>query len=375
MKRIFLCVVFVMCLHGCKEDTVPLETTLEQTMKRYNIPAMAAIIIYGDEIVDSAVAGVRVRGGEEKATLEDYWHLGSCTKAMTATLAGRLVEQGKIKWESTIEDVLPKFSESILASYRDVTLEELLAHRSGIPGDVMKTEAWKNAWKRMGEEELTPQKQLQLFCKDVLQLEPIGEVGEYLYSNQGYAVAGLMCSVAGGDTYANLMQQELFGPLGMESVGYGAPLTRGENQLNGHLEDGSPAPPLVDNPIGMTPAGLVHCTMEDWSKYIAANLLGSNGKSELLKRKTFQTLHTPYAKDEHSYAMGWIAVERPWGGGTVLTHSGSNTMFFCTAWIAPKRNFAVLIACNQGGSSAASACDSVASACIYKELERQQGAK
>ena len=95
-----------------------------------------------------------------------------------------------------------------------------------------------------------------------------------------------------------------------------------------------PAPPLVDNPIGMTPAGLVHCTMEDWSKYIAANLLGSNGKSDLLQRKTFQTLHTPYAKDEHSYAMGWTAVERPWGGGTVLTHSGSNTMFFCTVWIA-----------------------------------------
>ena len=111
MIRLLFLVVLVLCSHGCKEAAVPLETTLEQTMKRYNIPAMAAIIISGDEIVDSAVAGVRVRGGEEKATLEDYWHLGSCTKAMTATLAGRLVEQGKIKWESTIEDVLPKFSE------------------------------------------------------------------------------------------------------------------------------------------------------------------------------------------------------------------------------------------------------------------------
>jgi lipoate-protein ligase A len=48
-----------------------------------------------------------------------------------------------------------------------------------------------------------------------------------------------------------------------------------------------------------------------------------------------------------------MVVQRPWGGGTVLAHSGSNTMWYCVVWMAPKRNFAVLSATNIGGDEAA----------------------
>jgi hypothetical protein len=56
-----------------------------------------------------------------------------------------------------------------------------------------------------------------------------------------------------------------------------------------------------------------------------------------------------------------MVVERPWAGGTALTHSGSNTMWFCTVWMAPKKGFAVLAVCNAGGDTAAAACDEVCS--------------
>ena len=125
----------------------------------------------------------------------------------------------------------------------------------------------------------------------------------------------------------------------------------------------------------MAPAGLVHCTMEDWSKYAAEHLLGSKGKSDLLSKQTFDTLHTPSVHDENTYAMGWIATTRPWGNGRVLTHSGSNSMFFCTVWIAPNRNFAVLVACNQGPPASAAACDAVVTTCIVNEITRQNALK
>jgi hypothetical protein len=62
--------------------------------------------------------------------------------------------------------------------------------------------------------------------------------------------------------------------------------------------------------------------------------------------------------------MGWLVTERPWGGGRVLTHAGSNTMNYAVAWLAPRRDFAVLAATNLGGNKAASACDEAAAALI-----------
>jgi hypothetical protein len=71
------------------------------------------------------------------------------------------------------------------------------------------------------------------------------------------------------------------------------------------------------------------------------------------------------------YAMGWAVGEREWAKGSrptdrgiVLTHAGSNTMWFCVAWLAPERDFAVLIATNQGGSEAEKGADEAAGAVI-----------
>jgi D-alanyl-D-alanine carboxypeptidase len=53
------------------------------------------------------------------------------------------------------------------------------------------------------------------------------------------------------------------------------------------------------------------------------------------------------------YAMGWvIADNQPWAGGPALTHAGSNTMWFAVAWLAPGKDFAVLVACNQANAEA-----------------------
>jgi hypothetical protein len=73
--------------------------------------------------------------------------------------------------------------------------------------------------------------------------------------------------------------------------------------------------------------------------------------------------------------MGWAVTGRGWAKGEgdkglTWTHSGSNTMWYCTAWLAPERDFAVITACNQGGDKGAKACDEAASALI---MERDGG--
>src|SRR6185295_10938823 len=97
-------------------------------------------------------------------------------------------------------------------------------------------------------------------------------------------------------------------------------------------------------------AGIVHCSIGDWAKFAAANL--PSAKTKLVKPETLVKLHAP-APGEPKYAMGWIVVEgKAWAGGPALAHTGSNTMWLAVAWLAPTKNFAVLVTCNQANEKA-----------------------
>jgi Beta-lactamase. len=99
----------------------------------------------------------------------------------------------------------------------------------------------------------------------------------------------------------------------------------------------------------------VHGTIQDWAKFAQDQLRGARGEPALLKTATYRKLHTPpFAGD---YALGWICVERSWGGGKVLNHVGDNTMNCANIWIAPERDFAILVCVNQGGKTAFQATD------------------
>ncbi|HLV79318.1 MAG TPA: hypothetical protein VKT32_03520, partial [Chthonomonadaceae bacterium] len=82
----------------------------------------------------------------------------------------------------------------------------------------------------------------------------------------------------------------------------------------------------------------------------------------------FQYLHTPLFGGD--YAAGWVVTDRNWGGGRVLMHNGSNNQNYSVVWMAPLRDFAVLVATNQGGDAAAKACDEAASALIQSYLQK-----
>ena len=113
----------------------------------------------------------------------------------------------------------------------------------------------------------------------------------------------------------------------------------------------------------------MHCTILDLARYARWHLRGARGQGTLLSPETFTRLHTPYqGGGATTYAGGWNVVPRPWGDGEVLTHNGSNTKNFAVIWIAPKRNFAVVVCTNLGGDVAAQATDETAAALIRKYL-------
>lgn len=355
-------------------------------IEKHKIPAIAAITIEHGRIIAQGVAGVRKQGGEEKATLNDLWHLGSCTKAMTATMCAILVEKGTLRWEMTVADAFPDLAPKMNDEFRKITLRHLLTNRAGVPGDLSFDDTWNTLWHFQG----TPIAARRLLLERVSVRPPAFAPGtKYEYSNSNFAIAGHIAETITGKPYETLMQELLFAPLGMTSCGWGSPGADAPKdeiaQPWGHGKNGKPISPRPakdgsgpDNPPAITPAGRLHCTIADWAKYIALHELGGklNPRREckLLKPETYERLQTP-PDTIGDYAYGWIRTERPWAGPEreryVLTHSGSNNQWFCVAWIAPRKDFAVLVCCNSAADGASKACDEACGSMIRRMNKRE----
>ena len=344
------------------EYSDPVSQMLENIRVKHNFPALAAAVIVDGKIVATNAVGFRKNGGTEKVTVDDKFHLGSVTKSMTATVAAMLVEQGKISWTTTIGEAFPESKNEIHPDYPGVTLEQLLSHRGGAPGDAP-GDLWRNAWAAKG----TAAEQRLAFIKGILARKPEAKPGtKYLYSNQGYTIAGVMLEKATGKTWEDLLRSMLFEPLGMTTAGFGAPASLNKvDQPWGHtkkmLSGSEPVPPGpgADNPLAISPAGAVHCSMGDLAKYAAFHMAGERGESKLLKAESFKKLHTAVA-DNDDYALGWRVLKRSWANGRALMHNGSNTMFYVVVWMAPEKNCAVIVASNVGVDEAFAGCDEAA---------------
>lgn len=354
------------------KDAAPrdLAALLQPIRARNDLPALAGAIVVGPRLAAVGCDGVRRRGSPETVTLEDRWHLGSCTKAMTATLCAMLIEEKKLAWDTTLEKAFPEHArdpQRMDPGWKAVTLEQLLTHRAGMPSDLSTDGLRGRLWERKG----TPAEQRMQLVDGVLAHAPIHPPGTQVhYSNAGVAFAGVLAERAAKQDYEALLTKRLFEPLGITSAGFGAPGTAAKNdQARGHGADGKPVEPgpNADNPSSIAPAGLVHMTIGDWAKFVSLHLEGRRGRSPLLSQAAFERLHTPPKGSEQPFACGWVVLERPWGG-TVLTHSGSNTMWFCVVWMSPAKDFAVLACTNTAGAAAEKGCDETAWALIQDHL-------
>jgi len=347
----------------------PLDDVLEPIRAKHKLPALAAAVVLKGRLVALDAVGVRKAGGDVAVTKHDQFHIGSCTKAMTATVIGLLVEQGKLTWDTTLAEALPELAAEMHPDFRAATLRQLLRHRAGLHPNLPPGKAWGDVVQGKDARE-----QRAHFARAHLTLAPLHKPGtQYAYANAGYGIAGAIAERATDTPYEALMQKMLFEPLGMASAGFGAMGTAGkidqpwQHRVDAKGEPRAIAPgPQSDNADVIGPGGKVHCSLADWAKFVSQHLPSSIGPTRLLKAATLKTLHTPPRGG--NYAMGWIGVDRDWGGGRVLTHAGSNTMNYAVAWLAPHRDFAALVATNQGNGGADKATDEVAAALVRKFL-------
>jgi CubicO group peptidase (beta-lactamase class C family) len=330
---------------------------LQPIRNKFNLPAMAAAVVTSDGLKLAGAVGIRKRGTETPVSLDDLWHLGSDAKIMTSTLMARLVESGQLRWDSTLGEVFPDFAPRMNPDFRSVTLLELLSHHAGLPANL-------DLAKYSGDD--APQLRRRAVQTELAK-KPVSPPGStYAYSNLGYILAAAMAEQATGKPWEILITDEVFKPLHMQSAGFGGTGTPGKiDQPWPHTANGAPTSengPRMDNPPVMGSAGRIHCTIQDWARFVQDQLRGARGEPALLKPESYQRLQTPPFKGD--YALGWMVVSRSWGGGKVFNHGGDNTMNCANVWVAPKKDFAILVCVNQSGDQAFTASDEAVEALI-----------
>ncbi len=356
IMRYFILATIVI-LPGFSEELENIDATIERIVQKYDLPSMVGAVIVDGTLHATGVAGVRKAGSDIEAELNDCYHLGSCTKSMTCCLAAMLIEEGKLRWDSTVLEIFPEFAETMNPVYKAITVQQLMMQHSGLPRDVFPDGMEISEFYDFPGD--TIQEERHYYTGLILQTEEVYQPGEkYLYSNAGYITLGAMIEKITGTSWESFIQERIFTPLEMTSAGIG---TYGsEAQVDApwwHVfdEDGQRIAyaPTKENdlPPVYAPAGLVHCSITDWAKYIQVHIKGEFEDQTILKKETIQRLHQP-AYSDVAYACGWILIDTSVIGIPFIVHDGSNGMNLSHVWFSPQTGFATMAITNQGGETA-----------------------
>ena len=276
------------------------------------------------------LAGLRQVGTSARIEAGDAFMIGSTTKAMTAALAGRLVEHGTIAWTTTLAEALPDLAAGMQPAYRTVTLEQLLDHRGGLLAfrtgdDIARFQAWLQT--TLAPLPTTLAGRERFFAAWLLAQDPPPGVtpGQtFAYSNAGYAMAALMLEARTGRPYAELMQQELARPLGItlgwtladasfsdRPIGHGGVKGRLAALTPESADTAAWLDVLRPGGEGMTIAP------DSYARWLRWHLRALRGEATPLAGGYLQRIRALKAGD---YALGWIATEID--GRAVLAHDG-----------------------------------------------------
>jgi CubicO group peptidase (beta-lactamase class C family) len=302
-----------------------------------------------------AVTGERRNNSGDIIEATDAWHIGSNTKMMTALTYATLVQRGDAKWGATLSELFPHLAETMHPDWQTVTIEDLLAHRSGMAPNIGRMAMIASAF---DERDLAIQR--AALAATTLAKPPSGTKSVFAYSNLGYMIAGAAIEAQGQRQHSGAATppfETIFpktfaadlNKLGGK-VGFGPP----QNGIQGHLKAmfGSKLKPAgadetKDNPRVFGPAGTMHVDLRTHALFLAKHFIAGD---DAIKTK----LLTPYPDADSEYALGWGVAEMD-GIGQVFGHSGSNTMWLSNVTYAPSLDAIVIVNVNQFNTDARNA--------------------
>lgn len=317
-----------------------LDGRLEAVLAKRQVPALSAVLVIDGQTVAVGVAGKRKSGSPNDALLTDAFHLGSVTKAMTGFLLGKLVEQGKMRWDMTIKEVFPEAAHPALgarAEHLKVTVAQLMAHEHGM--------------KNQGDG--SPNKSLT-FRRMEYVLAAVKSAPQAPQYGGGVIIAAAMAERIMGAPWETLIQTHVFNPLGMTSIRMGQASPNGVSGIWEHSISGASLMPRPIPSAGQSaaephaPAGRnVHASIGDLAKFLAANMTYAKHRPNVLLQGTLTQTHNALGPGSNRinggvYSQGgWQRTASPLGGPRpVITKNGLNGFNYSDTWVSPWENVA-----------------------------------
>lgn len=360
-----------------EEKALVLQDHVSQAKAEHDIIALGAVVASSEGILDIAVDGLRVRGEAAPVEVDDQWHLGSNTKALTALLYGQLVLQGKAEWGARLPDLFPHLADEMDPAWTNITIEDLFAHRSGLR---QMGGFWLNA-RRNDVRQVTEQR--AELAKQVLTAPPSKDPSAFDYNNLNYILAGAAIEhIMTEDpeqpvSWEAAMQSVLFDQLTTEAAqtgfGFGAPPAglEGHRTIFGAFPSAVGRGKTADNPAILGPAGTLHGTL---SAHATLAIEFLKDESALVPVALREKLFAPHPSSDAGYAMGWGVLEDPIFGQVYL-HSGSNTMWLSQIVISPSLDRVVIVNANQFGDNSETAIREVVRAVLLDAQAKQATAQ
>ena len=322
---------------------------------RDHTPGIAALVQIDGKVAAESAKGSRALGHPEPVTVDDRWHIGSCTKAFTATLIAILAERHVLSLDDTLEVSFPSLAKTMHPAYRHVTVRQLLSHTAGLP-PLSDTETDFPAAIAALRSVRGVSAQRATLARYYLTKPPTSAAGAFLYSNLGYVIAGAIAEAHTAKPWEQLLGELVFRPLRITTAGFGAPAHSGQyDQPLGHAEISGKLMPVdigesdYGSPPWIGPAGTISISLKDWALFAQDQIDGARGHGRLLKQASYRELQTPVAGE---YALGWGAILDADGAPTLLNHLGSNGYWMAEINIYPKKNTIILVVTNLGTAAA-----------------------
>lgn len=281
-----------------------LEALAQQAVDTGKVPGLALAIVFEDEVVYLNGFGVREAGKPDKVDADTVFQLASFSKPIASTVVAAIVSKGAVTWDTCISDVDPGVRLRQAYPSDQVTIRDLFAHRSGLPGNA------GNDLEAIGFERDEILRRLRF-------VEPATSLRSgYSYSNFGITEGAVAAAKAYGKPWEDAAQELLYGPLGMNSTSSRhSDLLKRSNRAALHIPiDGKWVAKLKREPDAQSPAGGVSSNARDLAQWLRLELgLGKLGDKQIIDRTAIEQTHLPLIIRGNNaitgqpgfYGLGW----------------------------------------------------------------------
>jgi CubicO group peptidase (beta-lactamase class C family) len=329
-------------------DADAIDKAVRDAMKAWEVPGVAVAVVRGDDVYLKGY-GVRALDGKDPVTPDTLFPLASCSKAFTTTAMAMLVDDGKMTWDDPVRKHVPFFHLSDPLADRDVTLRDLVCHRTGVRGHDL---LWYHApW--------TPEESVRRVGLLPLDL-PFRT--RMQYQSTMFTAAGLAVGSASGKPWDQFIRERVLDPLELKSVVFTTKdAEKTADRPSGHRRNRLGHPEAMPSYIfeHADPATSAHASARDLGKWLQFQLGdGTWGTKRLVSAASLGETHTPQMvirlegmdKELHtettqmSYGMAWVIHD--YRGEQVISHGGVIDGIRVQLTMVPKKKIGIAVLCN-----------------------------